>query len=205
MSDIKVSFPSPCSEPWEGMAPAGCHRHCASCDKVIHNLEAMTVEDVEGLVASGEEVCVRARVAADGTVALAQGPGRGRRRLVATVGATMALAACQTPMVGPVTPRYQVTAEPVGWLDTSSLRLVAQDGTVHRPGRTKDGRYRFGNLKAGNHELVAFFTGKGPHDRDYKRGATIRFDKGTEPKYIELQIRDSQGRLQPEFEIKTWQ
>lgn len=151
MSDIKVSFPSPCSEPWEGMAPAGCHRHCASCDKVIHNLEAMTVEDVEGLVASGEEVCVRARVAADGTVALAQGPGRGRRRLVATVGATMALAACQTPMVGPVTPRYQVTAEPVGWLDTSSLRLVAQDGTVHRPGRTKDGRYRFGNLKAGTY------------------------------------------------------
>ncbi len=66
-------------------------------------------------------------------------------------------------------------------------------------------RLHLGNLKAGEHELVAFFTGRGPHERDYRRGATVRFEKGTEPKYIELQIRDSQGRLQPEFEVKTWQ
>ena len=33
-----------------------------------------------------------------------------------------------------------------------------------------------GNLKVGKHELVAFFTGKGPAERDYKRGATINFD-----------------------------
>ena len=149
MSDIKVSFPSPCSEPWEGMAPAGCHRHCGTCDKVIHDLEAMTVEDVEGLVASGDEVCVRARVTADGTVALAGGAGRGR--LVAVVGATMALAACQTPMVGPVSPRYQVTAEALGWFNTSSLRLIAEDGTNYRPGRTKDGRHRFSNLRPGTY------------------------------------------------------
>jgi hypothetical protein len=66
-------------------------------------------------------------------------------------------------------------------------------------------RLYVGNLRAGSHELVAFFTGKGPHDRDYKRGATVRIDKGTEPKYIELQIRDSTGKLQPEFEVKVWQ
>ena len=54
------------------------------------------------------------------------------------------------------------------------------------------------------HELVAFFTGKGPHERDYKRGTTIKFDKGTEPKYIELRIKDSAGKLQPEFEVKVW-
>jgi len=66
-------------------------------------------------------------------------------------------------------------------------------------------RLYVGNLRAGTHELVAFFTGKGPHDRDYKRGATIKIEKGTEPKYIELQIRDSTGKLQPEFEVKVWQ
>lgn len=66
-------------------------------------------------------------------------------------------------------------------------------------------RLYVGNLRAGTHELVAFFTGKGPHDRDYKRGATIRIDKGTGPKYIELQIKDSTGKLQPEFEVKVWQ
>jgi hypothetical protein len=62
-----------------------------------------------------------------------------------------------------------------------------------------------GNLKAGEHELVAFFTGKGPHVRDYKRGATVKFVKDTDPKYIELRIKDSTGRIQPEFDIKVWQ
>ena len=66
-------------------------------------------------------------------------------------------------------------------------------------------RVYLGNLKAGQHEIVAFFTGQGPHDRDYKRGATVKFDKGTDPKYIELQIKDSTAKLQPEFEVKVWQ
>jgi len=66
-------------------------------------------------------------------------------------------------------------------------------------------RAYLGNLKAGAHEIVAFFTGGGPHYRDYKRGATIKFDKGTDPKYIELRIKDSTGKLQPEFEVKVWQ
>jgi len=66
-------------------------------------------------------------------------------------------------------------------------------------------RMYLGNLKSGSHEIVALFTGGGPHFRDYKRGATVKFDKGTEPKYIELQIKDSAGKLQPEFVVKVWQ
>ena len=66
-------------------------------------------------------------------------------------------------------------------------------------------RVYLGDLRAGSHEIVAFFTGKGPHDRDYKRAATIKFDKTTEPKYIELQIKDVQQKLQPEFDVKVWQ
>lgn len=66
-------------------------------------------------------------------------------------------------------------------------------------------RIYVGNLKTGTHELVAYFIGQGPHVRDYKRGATVKFDKGSEPKYIELQIKDSQAKLQPEFDVKIWQ
>jgi hypothetical protein len=66
-------------------------------------------------------------------------------------------------------------------------------------------RLYLGNLRAGKHELVAFFTGKGTHERDYKRGANLTFDKTTDPKYIELQIRDDSGKLQPEFSVKQWQ
>ena len=65
-------------------------------------------------------------------------------------------------------------------------------------------RLYLGNLRAGEHELVAFFTGGGPHARDYKRGATVKFSKDTQAKYVELRIRDSQAKLQPEFDIKIW-
>ncbi len=66
-------------------------------------------------------------------------------------------------------------------------------------------RLYVGNLKVGKHELVAFFSGKGPNDRDYKRGATLKFEKGIGAKYLELKINDRQRRLQPEFEIKDWE
>ena len=62
-----------------------------------------------------------------------------------------------------------------------------------------------GNLKVGKHELVAFFTGKGPQERDYKRGATITFDKGVGAKYLELKITDRVAKHQPEFLIKDWE
>ncbi|TDJ42460.1 MAG: AraC family transcriptional regulator [Gammaproteobacteria bacterium] len=61
-----------------------------------------------------------------------------------------------------------------------------------------------GNLKVGEHELVAIFTGKGPHDRDYKRGATLQFAKNIGSKYVELTISDQEKRLQPEFVVRNW-
>ncbi len=82
------------------------------------------------------------------------------------------------------------------------LYTPAEVQALHRGGVQ---RLYVGNLKAGTHELVAFFTGKGPHERDYKRGATLKIEKGTDPKYIELRIKDSTGKLQPEFEVKVWQ
>jgi hypothetical protein len=66
-------------------------------------------------------------------------------------------------------------------------------------------RLYLGNLKVGKHELVAFFSGKGPNERSYKRGATLRFEKGIGAKYLELKINDRQRRQQPEFEIKDWE
>jgi hypothetical protein len=66
-------------------------------------------------------------------------------------------------------------------------------------------RLYLGNLKVGPHELVAFFSGKGPNERDYKRGATISFEKGIGAKYLELKINDRQRKQQPEFEIKDWE
>ena len=85
---------------------------------------------------------------------------------------------------------------------TTYLYTPLEVQALHRGGVQ---RVYLGDLKAGSHEIVAFFTGKGPHDRDYKRATTIKFDKTTEPKYIELQIKDVQQKLQPEFDVKVWQ
>ena len=66
-------------------------------------------------------------------------------------------------------------------------------------------RLYLGNLKVGEHELVALFSGKGPNERDYQRGATLKFEKGIGAKYLELKINDRQRRQQPQFEIKDWE
>ncbi len=66
-------------------------------------------------------------------------------------------------------------------------------------------RLWLGNLKAGDHEITAFFTGQGPHERDYKRGTTLKVEKGVGAKYVELQISDTVTKLQPEFVVKVWE
>ncbi len=66
-------------------------------------------------------------------------------------------------------------------------------------------RVHMANLKTGDHELVAIFTGKGPQVRDYRRGATLNFDKGIGAKYVELEITDRVKKQQPEFVIKEWE
>jgi hypothetical protein len=66
-------------------------------------------------------------------------------------------------------------------------------------------RVYIGNLKAGDHELIALFTGQGPNVRDYRRGATLRLEKGVGAKYVELKISDRASRAQPEFVVKEWE
>lgn len=65
-------------------------------------------------------------------------------------------------------------------------------------------RLYIGNLKAGEHEFSAIFTGKGPQ-QDYKRGAKLVVSKTQEPLVLELRIIDSTAQLQPTFDIKQWQ
>lgn len=66
-------------------------------------------------------------------------------------------------------------------------------------------RLYLGNLKTGSHEITAFFIGKGPEERDYKRGATFTFNKTQKPGMLEIRIKDEAGAMQPTFEFKEWQ
>jgi hypothetical protein len=84
---------------------------------------------------------------------------------------------------------------------TSYLYTEREVDALHRGGVQ---RVYVGNIRAGEHELIATFTGGGPHERDYRRGATLTFEKGIGPKYIELTISDRERTLQPEFQVREW-
>ena len=72
---------------------------------------------------------------------------------------------------------------------------------------TKGGIQRLytGNVKNGEHEVTAIFTGLGPDNREYKRGATTVISKDDDAKLLEVMIRDSTKKSQPEFEFKEWE
>lgn len=62
-----------------------------------------------------------------------------------------------------------------------------------------------GNVKTGEHELVAVFTGLGPQGRQYRRGASLNFKKDIGAKFVELQITDREIKQQPEFFVREWE
>ncbi|WP_455207173.1 hypothetical protein [Kaarinaea lacus] len=66
-------------------------------------------------------------------------------------------------------------------------------------------RLFIGNVKKGKREIVAVFKGPGPNGREYTRGTTHVFEKGSGTKYIELKITDVSQKLQPEFIVKEWE
>ena len=87
--------------------------------------------------------------------------------------------------------------EVANYLYTEREAQALLKGGVHR--------VYIGNLKAGEHELIALFTGQGPNTRDYRRGATIKLEKGVGAKYLELKISDRASKAQPEFVVKEWE
>ena len=87
--------------------------------------------------------------------------------------------------------------EVANYLYTAREQDALKRGGVHR--------LWLGNLKAGEHEVVAFFTGQGTHERDYKRGTTLKVAKGVGAKYVELKISDKVSKLQPEFVVRVWE
>jgi hypothetical protein len=87
--------------------------------------------------------------------------------------------------------------EVANYLYTEREAQALLKGGVHR--------VYIGNLKAGEHELIALFTGQGPHVRDYRRGATVKLEKGVGAKYVELKISDRAIKAQPEFVVKEWE
>jgi len=84
----------------------------------------------------------------------------------------------------------------------SNYLYTAREVTALKKGGVQ--RLYQGNLKSGKHELTAYFIGKGPHDRDYKRGVTKIIDKDLTPLFAEFKIADDASQQQPAFDAAIW-
>lgn len=92
-------------------------------------------------------------------------------------------------------------------LDAVTLKLNGKEVSHHLyTDKQVDALYRggvqklyIGNVKQGKNRVTAFFTGRGPSGRDYRRATTVEFEKSFEPAFVELAISDSTGKYQPEF------
>jgi hypothetical protein len=94
--------------------------------------------------------------------------------------------------------QLRIDDKPVGnYLYTEREVQALQRGGVHR--------FYLGNLRTGEHELTATFTGGGPNLRDYRRGATLKIEKGIGAKFVELRISDRTSKQQPEFVVREWE
>ena len=85
---------------------------------------------------------------------------------------------------------------------SNHLYTLREIGALKRGGVQ---RIYIGNIASGKHELIAFFHGKGPSKRHYKRGTTIEFEKTSAPLFVELKIVDNLSKQQPEFKTKVWE
>jgi len=155
MRDLQASFPRPCDERWDAMTPAGCGRLCGRCDKLVHDLSLHSFDEAETLLSGNPDVCVRARIDTDGSVALRPN-GRGEaRRMVVAIAATAGLLTASAPA-------YAKQNRPDGaiagkmYASTIRTRVIATgtNGQTYRTTVKVNGRFRIKHLPTGTYSLT---------------------------------------------------
>ena len=110
---LQLNFRCPAN--WDDMVGDDQKRFCSHCQKHVHNLSAMTRDEAQALVTSGENLCIRMVRRADGTTKVRDCPkvGDARATTVRRVGmgvaasGALALASCEEeepPLTGEVCP-----------------------------------------------------------------------------------------------------
>ena len=61
-----------------------------------------------------------------------------------------------------------------------------------------------GNISTGKHRLDAIIIGIGPNKREYRRAVSFEFEKDSEAKALEIQLKDDTGKLQPSLKVIEW-
>ena len=89
---FEIHVVDPCTESWDSMAGSVHRRHCASCDKTVHNFAAMTPRQIERLIAEhGGHLCARITRREDSSLVTLESTPPRSRFAGAALSATLAL------------------------------------------------------------------------------------------------------------------
>jgi len=150
MANTEILFPEPCHEDWEAMQPDERGRHCAACDKKVHDLTNYTPEEAERRLRKGAApACLRATILPDGRVATL--PSRRGRFLIAAIGTPALMLAAASATAGPQTGAI------AGSVSTpeADVRVTAVAAGVRRSTIvSRAGVFRFDHLPPGTYTLV---------------------------------------------------
>ncbi len=117
MRSPQVHIDSPCHESWEAMEGDAERRFCGVCDKHVHNLSAMRLDDARALLqaSAGNNLCVRYSAESDGTLRFRDlvPTARLTRGLVRSAFAAALLAACTPTVDGPIADLGQSVIESI--------------------------------------------------------------------------------------------
>ena len=62
-----------------------------------------------------------------------------------------------------------------------------------------------GNIKQGEHEIIAHFKGMTHKDRAIERASSLTFQKQDDAVMLEIRVIDAKQDMRPHFSIKQWQ
>jgi hypothetical protein len=136
------------------MAPAGCDRVCARCDKVIHDLSHYALDEAEALLRRDADACVRARIGADGVVALKPGRRGNARRMVIAAAATAGLLTAAAPAFAkPSRPEGAIAGNVEASWPRVRVTATGTDGRIYSARTGRNGQFRIRHLPAGTYRL----------------------------------------------------
>lgn len=120
---LEILASQPCSQSWEAMQGTLGQRHCAMCDKQVHNFAAMTSDAIEKLVREKEgHLCARIVYRADSSLVCLDGQSHPSMAAGMVLAASLALGASATAQSVSEAPR-------AGKAELTGTVLVA-DGSV---------------------------------------------------------------------------
>jgi len=162
---FKLAIESPCIESWDNMSGSATQRHCASCQKHVHNFAAMTPRQIERTLADNEgHLCARITKRADGSLGTAQklaGSGFTSRAASLFLGAALSTAAAHaqsTPTPGKAIVSGSFKAQDGSALPSQGYVVFASDGqSILETQTDHDGNWK-AEIAPGTYDVI-FKTG----------------------------------------------